>query len=141
MNTFRFEAGFLRELAEDEERPGARKCAALRVQEELGPVPLVEKRTAVREVAPEGIDRLPADRDDPLLRALADRADDPVLEIDARTLEADRLADAKSCSVEELDERAVAHGARRRASSGVDQPLRLPGRERLRQCPAPAREL
>src|SRR4051794_18172130 len=44
MNTFRLEAGVLGELAQDEERAGARERAALRVQEELGPVSLVEKR-------------------------------------------------------------------------------------------------
>ena len=42
MDTLRLEAGLLRELAQDEERAGAGQRAALCVQEELGPVALVE---------------------------------------------------------------------------------------------------
>src|SRR3954451_21661554 len=90
MNTFRVEAGFLGGLAQDEERARARQRAALGVQEELGPVSLVEERAAVREVATECVDGLTADRDDALLRALADRPHDAVLQVDACTLEADR---------------------------------------------------
>ena len=62
------------EPAQDQERARARQRAALRVQEELGPVAPVEVRPAAGEVAAQRLDRLPPDRDDPLLAALADHA-------------------------------------------------------------------
>ena len=83
--------------------------AALRVEEELRPVPLVEVGAPVREVAPQRLDRVPAHRDDALLVALAGAADEPLLEIDAGAVEADGLAHAEAGAVEQLDQRAVAH--------------------------------
>ena len=115
--------------------------AALRVQEELGPVALVEVGAAAGVVAAERVDGLAADRDDALLRALADRADEPPLEVDRRAVETDGLAHAEAGAVEQLDERAVAQRARRRAGRGLDQPLDLAGRERLRQRAPAARQL
>ena len=66
------EAGLLGEPAQDQEGAGAGQRAALRVQEELGPVAAVEVGAAAREVAAERLDRRAADRDDPLLVPLAD---------------------------------------------------------------------
>ena len=129
------------EPAQDQERAGAGQRAALRVQEELGPVAPVEVRPAAREVAAERLDRLAADRDDPLLAALADDAHEPVVEVDAALLEPDRLGDAQAGAVEQLDERAVAERARRDAVRGVDQPLGLARRERPRQLARPPRQL
>ena len=88
--------------------PARVERAALRVQEELGAVALVEVGAAAGVVAAQGVDRLAADRDDALLRALADRPDEPPLEVDRRALEPDGLAHAQSGAVEELDERAIA---------------------------------
>src|SRR4051794_4241901 len=51
VDALRLEPRLLRQLPEDEERAAARERAALRVQEELGPVPPVEVRPAAREVA------------------------------------------------------------------------------------------
>src|SRR6266516_3859609 len=127
MDALGLETGFPGEPAEDQEgaRPG--ECPALRVEEDLRPVPSVEMRPAACEVASEGLDRFSADRNDPFLRALADAADESLFEIDGRALEADGFADAQACSVEELDERTVAQRTRRRARRSIDQPFHLAG--------------
>src|SRR5581483_3832794 len=125
--------------AEDEEGARAGERAALRIEEELGPVAPVEVRPPPREVAAERFDRLAADRDDALLRALAEAADEPAVEVDRRLVEAERLADAEARAVQELDERAVAERAWRRPVGCLDQPLRLAGRERARQRARAAR--
>src|SRR3954470_12516197 len=46
MDAVRVESRLLRQLAEDQERAGARERAALGVQEQLRPVPAVEVRAA-----------------------------------------------------------------------------------------------
>ena len=125
--------GLRGEPAQDQERAGAREAAALGVQEQLRPVARVEERPAAREVAAQRLHRLAADRDDALLRALADAAHEPCVEVDARLLEADGLADAQARAVEQLDERAVAQVARRRARRCFDEPL---GLGRARACAA-----
>ena len=73
--------------------------------------------------------------------ALAERAHEPVLEVDRAPVQAGRLADAQARAVHQLDERAVAHRARRRAVGGLDQPLGLGRRERARQRAGAARQL
>ena len=77
------EAGPPGQAAQDQEGAGAGERAALGVEEELRPVALVEVGAPVREVAPQRLDRVPADRDDALLVALAGAADEPLLEVDA----------------------------------------------------------
>src|SRR5205085_2437790 len=129
------------EAPQDQERARARERAALRVQEELGPVAPVEERPAAREVAAQRLGRLAPDRHDPLLVALAEAADEPVLEVDTAALERDRLGDAKTRAVEELDERAVAEVARLRAGGRLDEPLGLRRRERAREPPRAARQV
>src|SRR5215203_4396613 len=141
VDTLRVEARLPGQLAEDQEGARARQRAAARVQEQLRPVPCVEERPTAREVAAQSVGAGPAERDDALLAALADAADEPPLEVDAALLEPDRLADAEAGAVEQLDERGVAERARRRAGGGVDQALRLGGGERPRQRPRPARQL
>ena len=108
MNASRFEPGCGGELAEDQEGAGAREPAALRVEEELWAVAHVEERASACQVAPECLRGLPADRHDPLLRALADAAHDACVEVDTRLLQADRFADAQAGAVKELDESTVA---------------------------------
>src|SRR3954454_13422348 len=103
MDALRLEACFLCELSENEERAGAGQRPALGVQEELGPVARVEIRAAAGEVAVQRVDGGAADRDDPLLRALAERADEPLLRVDARSVEPDRLADTEAGAVQQLD--------------------------------------
>ena len=125
VNAVRVEPGFLGQLAQDQERARAGERAAAGVQEELGPVAAVEVRPAAREVAPQGLGGVPADGHDALLAALADHAHEPVVQVDARLVEADRLGDAQAGAVEQLDERLVAERARLRPGRGVDQPLRL----------------
>ena len=119
-------------------RACARERPAARVQEELRPVAPVEVRAAHCDVAAQRVDGGPAERDEPLLRALAERAHEPLLEIDRPALEARHLADPQAGAVHQLDESTVAHRPRRRPVRRVDQALRLARRERLRQ---PARAL
>src|SRR5581483_9857066 len=82
MDALGVEAGRLGEAAQDEECACARERAALGVEEELGPMPLVEVRPPVCEVAAKRLHCLAADRHDPLLRALADAANEATFKID-----------------------------------------------------------
>jgi hypothetical protein len=124
--------GAVGELAEDEERAGSGECAAAGVEEELGAVAAIEVRAAEREVAADGLGGRTSERNESLLIALPEHADDPFVEGDAGLLEADCLGDAKAGTVEKLDEGTVAECPRRRPRGGVDEPLRLSGRERAR---------
>src|SRR5262249_37723654 len=91
MDALRVEPGALREPPQDQERAGPRQRAAARVQEELGAVPPVEIRPPTREIPAQRLHRGAADRHDALLAALADRSDEPPVEVDARRAEPDRL--------------------------------------------------
>src|ERR687891_1002144 len=82
------------QLTDDQERAGAGERPAAGVEEELRAMARVEVRPAVREVAPERLGGLPPDRHDPPLVALADAADEPLLEVDGVPHEADGLAHA-----------------------------------------------
>ncbi len=135
----RLQAGPLGEAAEDEERACARQRAATRVQEEVGSMAPVEVRSAEREVAARGLRRRPPERDEPLLAALADHADDAGVEVDRGAGEPEGLRDAEPGAVEQLDERLVAHRPRRRPVRRIDEPLRLRGGERPRHGARPAR--
>src|SRR6185437_6269357 len=88
------EPGLRGELAQDEKDARARERAAARVEEQLLPVPPVEVGPAAGEIAAESFRGLPPDRDDPLLAALAEAADEAVLEIHGLPVERDRLAHA-----------------------------------------------
>src|SRR6476659_9648026 len=123
MNTSGVEPGRGGELAEDQEGAGTREPAALRVEEELRAVPHVQERASAAQVTPECLRGLPADRHDPLLRPLADAADDACVEVDARLLETNGFADPQPCAVQELDESAVSQRARRHSIGGFDEPL------------------
>ena len=116
------------QAAQDQERAGAGERASLVVQEQFRPEAAVEVGAAAGEVAAQRLGRRAADRDDALLAALADAADEPLVEIDPRALEPDRLADAQPGAVEQLDEGGVAQRARRRAGRGLDQALGLAAR-------------
>jgi len=102
------EAGLGREAAEDQERAGARERTALRVEEELRPVPPVEVRPAAGEVATQRLDGLPTHGDNALLAAFAQRSHEPLVEVDAGFVESDRLAHAQTGAVEKLDKSPIA---------------------------------
>ena len=85
------EIGAVGEPAEDEECPRAGQRAAARVEEEVGTVTTVEVRSSQRHVAPQRVGGGAAERHDALLPALADDADDALLEVDGRLDEPDRL--------------------------------------------------
>ena len=123
------EAGLLGEPLQDQERARAGQRAALGVQEQLGPVAAVEVGPAAGQVAPQRLDRLAPDRDDPLLAALAEHADHALVEVDAVLLEARRLGDAQAGAVEELDERGV-RGARAASSRPRHRSAARPRRPR-----------
>ncbi len=139
VHTTWLEAGPVGQLAEDEERAGARECPAARVQEQLRAVPTIEVRTAECEVAANGFGGRPPERHEALLATLAEHAHDSLLDRDAALLEPGRLRHTEACAVEELHERAIAEGARRRSDRGVDEPLGLGRRERAWQRARPAR--
>ena len=127
VDALRLEPGPLGEAPEDQERASAGQRATLRVEEQLRTVAPVEERTAVREVAAQGLDRVAADGDDPLLAALAGARDEPALRVDVGLAEPDGFAHPKTRAVEELDERTVAERARGRPRRSLDQALRLGG--------------
>src|SRR5882762_1670557 len=102
VDALRLEAGGLRELAQDQEGAGPCERTALGVEEQLGPVAPVQVRAPACQVTAKCLGRFAADRDDPLLAALAGAADEPLVEVDAGFVEADGLADAEAGSVEEL---------------------------------------
>jgi hypothetical protein len=81
------EAGAAGEAPEDEERACSGQRTALRVEEELRTVAPVEVRPAAGEVAAKRLCGLAADRDDALLLALADAADEAVVERDGASVE------------------------------------------------------
>src|SRR5262249_39867401 len=133
VDTSRLEPRLLGQAAEDQEGPGPRQRATLRIQEELGTVAPVEERPPAGEVAAERLDGRPADRDDPLLAALAGDAHEALVEVDAGLVEPDGLGDADAGSIEELDEGAVAQRPRRGAVGGSDQARGPAGGERARE--------
>ncbi len=102
------EAGSIRELAEDQERPGARQGTAPCIQEELRPVSAVEVWTPEREVSAHRLRSRPAEGNQALLVSLAEDANNAFVQGDAALLEADRLGHAQARSVEQLDECTVA---------------------------------
>ncbi len=69
--------------------------------------------------------RLPAERHDPLLRALAVRADEAAADVDVAELEPDRLRGPQAAAVHDLEQRAVAKLDRIRAPRAVEQPRHL----------------
>src|SRR5205807_4433181 len=90
---------------------------------------------------PERVGALTADRHDPLLRALADAADEPAVEIDAASVERHGLRYAEARAVQELGERTVAEVTRLRARSRVDQAFGFSRRERPGQLSPAAGEV
>ena len=120
------EAGSIRELAEDQERTGARQRTARALRKSSGRY-LRSRWTAEREVSPHGLRSRPPERDQALLVSLAERPDHSLVEGDATFLEPDRLGDAQAGAIEQLDERAVAKGSRARAGRRVDEALGLDG--------------
>src|SRR5437588_10918376 len=81
-----------REPAQDQEGAAARQGAAACVQEELGPMAAVEVRAPAGEVAAHRLSGRATERDDALLPAFAEAADEAAVEIDSAFFEADGLA-------------------------------------------------
>ncbi len=125
VDALRVEPRALGELAEDQEGSGPRQGAALRIEEELGPVAAIEVRPPAGEIAAQSLGRLASERHHAFLLALAERPHQAVVEVDASAVEADRLADAETGAVEQLDESPVAERARRDAGRRLDQPFDL----------------
>ena len=76
---------------EDEEGACAGESAAAGVQEELGAVAAIKMRPPEGEIAPGRFCCGTPERDQALLPALADDADDPLVDVDAALLEGDGL--------------------------------------------------
>ena len=105
------EAGLAGQAAQDQERAGAGERAALALRKSSGRWRRSRKRPAAAQVPAKRVGGASAERDDPLLAALADRTNEPLVEVDAALLEADRLAHSQARAVEQLDERPVAQVA------------------------------
>src|SRR5829696_2194076 len=99
------EAGLLGQAAQDQERAGAGQRAASGVEEELRPVAAVQKGPPAAQVPAKCVRGASPERDDPLLTALADRTNEPLVEVDAALLQADGLTHSQPRAVEQLDER------------------------------------
>ena len=134
MDATRLESGAVGQLAEDEKRAGTRECATARVEEELRAIPPVEMRAAERQIAANGLSGRSTERHEALLAALAEHADDALLDRHAPFLESGCLRHAEPRAVEQLHERPIAKRAWRRADRGIDESLGLGGRERTWQC-------
>ena len=119
--------------------PARVSAPAAGVEEEVGAVAPIEVGPPEREVAPQRLGCRPSERDDALLAALPEHADDTVVEVDRASCEPDRLRDAEPRAVEELHERPVAHRAWGRAVGRVDEALGLGRGQRPRQRPGPPR--
>src|SRR6476469_3630409 len=141
MDPLRLETGLPGKAPENQERAHPRQRAALGIEEELRPVAAVEVRAAARQIAAQRLDGGASDRDDPLLVALAEHADDARIEVDPCALEPDRLADAQAGAVEQLDEGGVPERAGGRAGGRLDQALGLARREPARELSLPARRV
>src|SRR5688572_12253808 len=76
----RVEAGLGGQTPQNEERARAGQRATLRVEKQLRPMTAVEVRPSAAQVAAQRLRRRPSDRDDPLLAALADAADEALLQ-------------------------------------------------------------
>ena len=78
----------------------------------------------------------------PLLAALADDAHEPLVEVDGRALEPERLGDAQPRAVEQLDQGAVAQRARRRRRCAASTSRSASAAESVRgSLPGPPRQL
>src|SRR4051794_38129393 len=93
VHAVRFEPGPLGDPSQDQESARTGQRPALGVQEQLRAMAPVEVGAAAGEVAAERLRGGAADRDDALLVALPDAADDPLVEVDPCALQPDRLAD------------------------------------------------
>src|SRR5262245_65452678 len=122
MDALGLEAGLLGEAAQDEEHAGAGQSAALGVEEELRPVPAIEVGSAAREVAPQGVRGGAPQWDGSLLRALAGRPPEPLLEVDVSLPEPEGLANSEPRGAGELARGAVRARAGRRPGGSVGQP-------------------
>ena len=80
-----------------------------------------------------------ADRDDPLLRALAARAQHSLLDVHVHQLEPDGLRGAQPAGVHQLEQRTVAHGGRLGPARLGEQLLDLAAGQHLRQLARAAR--
>jgi hypothetical protein len=87
-------------------------AAAIQKQPRLGLV-FEQHGAPAAAVGAECGQRLAPDRHDPLLRALAAGAQQPLVEVDVGELEADRLGGAQAARVHQLEQGAVAQSERR----------------------------
>jgi hypothetical protein len=123
----RIEPRLLSKFPQDQEGacPGQRAAAC--IQEELGTVPGIEKRAPASEIAAQRFGCVPADRNNALLAALSDDADEPVVEVDPRPHEPDRLGDSETCAIEQFDEGLITERARLCAGGSLNQALCFTG--------------
>ena len=90
-------------------------------------------RSCVLQIEPNPVGRLFAERDDPLLVALAPDANRLLLEVDVSEIEVDSLAAAEPGRVDELEQGAVAQRERVVAAQPLENGVDLLGLERGRK--------
>ena len=118
-----FEARLLGELAQDHERTCAGQRTASCVEKEIGPMSLIEVRSAEREVPANGFGCRATQGNDPLLVALPEHAHDACIDVHRRAGEPYGLGDPETGAVHQFDKRAIAKCPRRRAVRSLDQTL------------------
>src|SRR5918993_354784 len=85
------------------------------------------------QIDPERLQRRLADGDDPLLRALAARPQEALLNVHVHQLQADRLGGAQAAGVHHLEQRAIAQRSGLRPTRLRQEPFDLATGEHLRQ--------
>ena len=112
---------------------------AARGEKECVVRPAGELRSRIAQVPRDDVGCLLAERDDPLLAALAAHAHVLLFEVDVAQVEPDRLGASEAGGVDELDQRVVAQRERPVAVERVDDRLDLLPLRRLRQALRAAR--
>ena len=126
--------------AHDAEHALSGDAAPARIEQERGRLLLLaEERPSAGQVAPRGLGREAAGRDDALAPALALDAHEPALEIQIAGPQARQLRDAKTAAVEQLERGAIAQ-PEWRGVGVLDDQRGLLEREHARQAPRQARQ-
>ncbi len=93
MDARRLESCLSGQASENEKRACPRERAAAGVEEELGAVPAVKVGASQGEVSADRLRGRPAERDEALLPAFSEHADDSLLDVDGAPVQPDRLRD------------------------------------------------
>src|SRR6476646_5396835 len=134
------EAGVARVALDDLVEPLAGQRPAAEVDEQLRLVAVADQlRPAAAQIAVDRRDRLPAERHQAFLRALAAGAEEALAQVDVAQLQPDRLRSAQPAGVHHLQQGPVAQRRRLAPLRRGEQLLHLGVVENVRQFLRPAR--